>query len=353
MDKAFQNCTSLERVIIPSSVKSIGKYAFSGCVNLMHIDLSSVKTIGIGAFMNCTKLRDVELCEGLENIMDSTFLGCESFERITVPSSVKMIRSNAFSGCTNLIDVDLVQGLECIEFMAFADCGSLEDICIPISVKNIGDAAFMACSELVIEFSTGVGDGVVEMARYYDEYPGAYEAWHRQISFLVEHKIPKQLGEIPTRWGYVIHDMINHFHIIKLEMVDSYCSLILERLRECKELKEAAVLLELVIWKSRMVEQNSDLNSCSAMRSKARHDCGATVIIPHVLSFLVPVYDIEDDLSQFERENGMYTSAGDDFDKDYIRYLQWKKENTIMMIGNIYGRQMKIRGSRHDWDTNN
>jgi hypothetical protein len=36
---AFWNCTSLETVVIPSTVTEIGKYAFSDCVNLKSATL--------------------------------------------------------------------------------------------------------------------------------------------------------------------------------------------------------------------------------------------------------------------------------------------------------------------------
>jgi hypothetical protein len=329
MDNAFQYCTSLERVILPSSVKTIGCDAFWGCVHLMHIELSSVKNIGSGAFCDC-RLRNVELCEGLENIMESTFSHCEFLEQVTVPSSVKSIRSDAFSSCTNLRHVDLSHGLECIEYDAFTECKNLERICIPISVKSIDDGAFTSCPELdVINFSTGVEGVVVKLERgnnwtYWNELMEYWEYgnWHGLYSFLVEHKIPKRLGELPKNWRDVIHDMIRRFPCINENKIDSYSSLLRERLDKYTELndglKEAASLLELAIWKSRITEQCSGLKNISTMRSKARYDCGAPVIIPHVLSFLVPICEYEDNLSQFETE---------DVTEDEIDY--WTDENSF------------------------
>ena len=39
---AFDNCTSLTRIEIPSSVTSIGTYAFSWCVSLNSINTQEV-----------------------------------------------------------------------------------------------------------------------------------------------------------------------------------------------------------------------------------------------------------------------------------------------------------------------
>ena len=52
---AFQNCTLLTSVAIPSSVTSIGKGAFYGCTSLTSVAIpSSVTSIGEGAFYGCS-----------------------------------------------------------------------------------------------------------------------------------------------------------------------------------------------------------------------------------------------------------------------------------------------------------
>lgn len=59
-EEAFQNCTNLTSVTIPSSVTSIGYQAFEGCENLYDVTIpNSVKTIGFAAFHGCRDLTSV------------------------------------------------------------------------------------------------------------------------------------------------------------------------------------------------------------------------------------------------------------------------------------------------------
>ena len=57
---AFEKCSSLTSVNIPSSVTEIGYEAFSGCSSLTSVNIpSSVTSIGEWAFDDCRGLRSV------------------------------------------------------------------------------------------------------------------------------------------------------------------------------------------------------------------------------------------------------------------------------------------------------
>ena len=57
---AFQKCTGLTAITIPSSVTSIASDAFSGCTGLTTLDIpSSVTSIGGGVFSGCQSLTSV------------------------------------------------------------------------------------------------------------------------------------------------------------------------------------------------------------------------------------------------------------------------------------------------------
>lgn len=102
---AFTGCTSLTNVYIPSSVTYIGEYAFSGCSSLSSVSLPKITTINKYTFNNCKNLTSVTIPAGVTTINSFAFSNCTNLTSITIPDSVKTIGENAFSGCNNLKDI--------------------------------------------------------------------------------------------------------------------------------------------------------------------------------------------------------------------------------------------------------
>ena len=87
---------------IPSSVKYIDEYAFSGCSNLREIDLPyNVKYIGEGAFENCY-FENIILPVNVEEIGKGAFMSCFNLVSVTIPQNVKSIGTNVFNYCYKL-----------------------------------------------------------------------------------------------------------------------------------------------------------------------------------------------------------------------------------------------------------
>ena len=144
---AFENCKSLIEVVLHKGVKTIGLRAFAGCSSLPRIIIpSSVTAIVQEAFCDCSTLVEVVLNNGLQRIGEGAFARCISLTRIDIPPSVTVIEIEAFLGCTNLVTVVLHEGLKRIGRSTFSGCRSLLHIDIPHSVTAIGDHAFRGCA---------------------------------------------------------------------------------------------------------------------------------------------------------------------------------------------------------------
>lgn len=75
-DKAFYNCTSLSKVLLPSDLMTIGANAFAESENLENINLpNGTKSIGDNSFYNCRKLKEITIPRSVEEIADEVFNG--------------------------------------------------------------------------------------------------------------------------------------------------------------------------------------------------------------------------------------------------------------------------------------
>ncbi len=146
---AFYNCEALTSVTLPENLTKIENNVFYNCKSLSSITIpNSVTTIGYYAFYNCEALTSVTLPENLTKIENNVFYNCKSLTSITIPNSVTSIGSSAFQNCEALTSITLPENLTKIEYDAFYDCKSLTSITIPNSVTSIGFSAFQNCEAL-------------------------------------------------------------------------------------------------------------------------------------------------------------------------------------------------------------
>ena len=150
----FDQCTSLDGAInFPSSVTSIGDYAFYNCSNAKKIFMyDSITSIGDSAFENCSSLtgwgnnNEFILSKQLSTIGNAAFKNCSSLvsSDLLIPNSVKEIGSEAFYNCSKFQNkLILGNSLVSIGDFAFYNCKGLKgDLYIPSSVNNIGNQAF-------------------------------------------------------------------------------------------------------------------------------------------------------------------------------------------------------------------
>ncbi len=152
--------TSLEEVVLPSTVSVIGDYAFRGCKMKDVVLPDSIRFIGANPFAMCTNLTDIQIKEEnprysiFENALYDLYthtliswpLGCENANPM-IQEGTLVIGSHAFSHA-DLKHIQLPDGLQVIEEAAFESCSSLADISFPASLQSIGELAFANCYSL-------------------------------------------------------------------------------------------------------------------------------------------------------------------------------------------------------------
>lgn len=90
------------RVVIPGTVKEIGKNAFNGSTLVSAVISEGVKTIGWGAFMDCAKLRSINIPNSVTTIENFAFYRCKSLVRVGGGAGLETIGASAFAYCTKL-----------------------------------------------------------------------------------------------------------------------------------------------------------------------------------------------------------------------------------------------------------
>ena len=168
--QAFQDCTSLTSMVIPNSVTIIEFSVFLGCINLKTLTIGTGVQLQAGGLMNIlgwggnVNLAHVIFADGTTRIADNALGNMTSLVSVTMPSSVTSIGSFAFGGCTSLTSVVIPDGVTSIGRDAFSDCTALTDVIIPGSVTSIGSYAFSRCTALtdvvIPDSVTSLGEGV-------------------------------------------------------------------------------------------------------------------------------------------------------------------------------------------------
>lgn len=166
----FSNCTKLGEVTFPinGNVTSIGEEAFNGCTSLTSIDIpSTVTTIKASAFKGCTSLSTIIIPDLVTTINTSLFEGCTSLKEVTLKGYITEIQDNAFLNCTSLTTIktktaqtegiaNLPDTVTTIGASAFKGCTSLTEIKLPDSLVTINDNAFMSSGLTTITLPSGL-----------------------------------------------------------------------------------------------------------------------------------------------------------------------------------------------------
>lgn len=203
---AFENCSGITSIIIPSSVTSIGARAFKGCSGLTSVTIKSTTPPNVysDSFEGITNSATLYVPAGSKAAYEAanywkefkeiielpiisfadanvkaicianwdtdddgelseaeaaavTDLGVVfeyntdilSFDELQYFTGLTSIQSLAFKGCTNLASVVVPNSVTSICDGAFTGCSNLSSVTIPNSVNSIGSGAFNACHSLI------------------------------------------------------------------------------------------------------------------------------------------------------------------------------------------------------------
>lgn len=165
--KWFEYREQIKRVIINEGITNIGDYAFSGCDKLTKVYIpDSVTIVGHYSFSYCTALSDISIPNYVTDIGTCAFQNCTGLTNFIMPDSVNFLGEAIFYDCHALNEIKLSKNISCIAGGLFTCCYSLTSVTVPEGVMSINGGAFDSCSNLT---SINIPDSVtsIGMSAFY------------------------------------------------------------------------------------------------------------------------------------------------------------------------------------------
>lgn len=271
---SFAN-SSISKVVIPSSVKTIETEAFADCLNLSavvfeNLGASGTLTIGDRAFKNCEALTTITLPARLSEISlqkyDSqlgdvfstsqlaefaadAFYGCDNLVSISVAESVNAIFTSAdgvlfkdngrtlvyFPTAKTASNYELPAGVTEIANGAFVNSALTGTLTLPARITKIGEFAFAGTRISKLVFA-GTGLSNVEVANY--AFFGCDSLWSvtfeagslvsklgkgafMECTDLEEFEVPASMTEIGTLAFYCEYDDEDYKYDFEISFAES------------------------------------------------------------------------------------------------------------------------------------
>ena len=163
----FVNCTTLQSIIIPDSIKYIEGGSFYNCKNLKTINLSNVESIGRFAFSNCLnlsiELNLPKLTGTFEGFTYSGITKVVNLGYITKMSSGDSYHEydSCLAQCQNLTEVNVPD--TCTQIGGMSNCPKLTTVNFNNNVTIIGERTFYNDTSLItigdVSKVTVIGNG--------------------------------------------------------------------------------------------------------------------------------------------------------------------------------------------------
>ena len=158
-----QQRSLVSRLVVEDGITSIGdKFtissdSYTGFENISSVTFAdSVEELPAGMLRDCSSLQKIDLPSGIKAIPDKFLYGCTSLGSVQIPDAVTKIGEESFYGCSSLQSVSFGSSVDTIGAESFAKCASLAAISLPKTVASIGEKAFSETGVVELVFPASV-----------------------------------------------------------------------------------------------------------------------------------------------------------------------------------------------------
>ena len=147
----FNGCSGLERVVFNKTKKwFIGAYAYANCLSLKEVVFAKdaqISEVQSGAFMNCSKLETLLLPDSVKTISEYAFYNMSSLKTFHMPSNLKDLSLDAFYKCPHIKSITLPK----------------KTIYVRASKENIFEDVTIESKRITFSYANGVVDAPLLM----------------------------------------------------------------------------------------------------------------------------------------------------------------------------------------------
>ena len=180
----FNQCESLEEIVIPPVVTKMDSKIFANCKSLALATFegsSDILEMGYGAsqpeyglfrdcpletlnldrwlsynteiasrspFFSIANLRNITFGENVGVVDKYMFSYCTGLEEVYLPDNIESVGLWGFRGCSALKNVRFSEKLSQVSDYGFSECTSLDNVIFPASMTSIADNSFSNCTSL-------------------------------------------------------------------------------------------------------------------------------------------------------------------------------------------------------------
>lgn len=131
-DSQCYNCRNLKKVKLPANLKNLGQFTFNGCKLLTEIDIpSGVTEIGYGAF-KYSGIQKLHIPDGVSILPPEMCMECRSLTELRLPANLQQMQRQTLYNCTSLSKIIQADGTE-----------QTNEFTIPEGVTTVGELAVL------------------------------------------------------------------------------------------------------------------------------------------------------------------------------------------------------------------
>lgn len=187
---AFSYAINLEKITLPNTLTSIGRYAFENTAYYNNSENWEDGVLYLNDFLLAIKgdVTSLQVKNGTRVLAEGCCGNQKKLTNVHLPNTVEKLSYMAFIKCVNLKEITLPTNEKCTEIAQnmFTSCLSLKSIIIPKNISRIGIYSFSGCTSLTDIYCKGETDHIISSFKGVENkinvhFPAQYKTYYENV----------------------------------------------------------------------------------------------------------------------------------------------------------------------------